>query len=182
MALAAALLMIVGQAAVLFSFGQPPICTCGYVKLWEGVVLSPGNSQHLSDWYTFSHIIHGMLFYALSWALFPRLPVGYRLLMALGIEIAWEISENTPFVINRYREQALAQGYSGDSILNSVMDSLSMAFGFLLARRLPVWSTIALAVLMEVSVAYFIRDNLALNIINLLYPLDFIHRWQAGPG
>jgi hypothetical protein len=178
--LACAALMIVGQAAVLFSFGQPPICTCGYIKLWEGVVLSPGNSQHLTDWYTFSHIIHGMLFYALTWVLFPRVPAGYRLLMALGIEIAWEISENTPWVINRYREQALAQGYSGDSILNSVSDSLSMAFGFLLARRLPVLVTIALALAMEVSVAYFIRDNLTLNVINLLYPLDFIHRWQAG--
>jgi hypothetical protein len=179
-ALACAALMIAGQAAVLFSFGQPPICTCGYVKLWEGVVLSPGNSQHLTDWYTFSHIIHGMLFYALTWLLFPRLPVGYRLLMALGIEIAWEITENTPFVINRYREQALAQGYSGDSILNSVSDSLSMAFGFLLARLLPVWGTVGLALAMEVSVAYFIRDNLTLNVINLLYPLDFVHRWQSG--
>jgi hypothetical protein len=179
-ALAAAALMIAAQAAVLFSFGQPPICTCGYVKLWEGVVLSSGNSQHLTDWYTFSHIIHGMLFYALTWALFPRLPVGYRLVMALGIEIAWEITENTPWIIGRYREQALAQGYSGDSIINSVMDSLAMAFGFLLAGRLPVWGTVALALAMEVSVAYFIRDNLALNILNLLYPLDFVHRWQAG--
>ena len=179
-ALMAAILMIAFQAGVLFSFGQPPICTCGTVKLWEGVVLSSGNSQHLTDWYTFSHIIHGMLFYALTWALFPRVPVGYRLLMALSIEIAWEITENTPWIIGRYREQALAQGYSGDSIINSVSDSLSMACGFLLARRLPVWFTIALALAMEAFTAYYIRDNLTLNVINLLYPLDFIHRWQSG--
>jgi hypothetical protein len=123
-----------------------------------------------------------MLFYALTWVLFPRLPAGYRLLMALGIEIAWEITENTPFIIDRYREQALAQGYSGDSIINSVSDSLAMAFGFLLARLLPVWATVALALGMEGFVAYFIRDNLTLNIINLLYPLDFLNRWQSGGG
>ena len=179
-ALFAAFMMVLLQAAVLFSFGQPPICTCGYVKLWEGAVLSSGNSQHLTDWYTFSHIIHGMLFYAFTWAAFPRLPIGYRFLIALGVEGAWEITENTPWIIGRYREQALAQGYSGDSIVNSVMDSLSMAFGFVLARRLPLWSTVALAVGMEVMVAYFIRDNLTLNVLNLLYPLDFVHRWQSA--
>ncbi|HXJ00080.1 MAG TPA: DUF2585 family protein [Micropepsaceae bacterium] len=179
-ALFAAFMMVLLQAAVLFFFGQPPICTCGYVKLWEGAVLSSGNSQHLTDWYTFSHIIHGMLFYAFTWAAFPRLPIGYRFLIALGVEGAWEITENTPWIIGRYREQALAQGYSGDSIVNSVMDSLSMAFGFVLARRLPLWSTVALAVGMEVVVAYFIRDNLTLNVLNLLYPLDFVHRWQSA--
>jgi hypothetical protein len=172
--------LIALQAAVLLSFGQPPICTCGYVKLWEGVVLSPGNSQHLTDWYSFSHVIHGMLFYAITWVAFPRAPVAYRLLMALGVEVAWEITENTPWIIGRYREQALAQGYSGDSILNSLMDSLCMVFGFVLARRLPVWSTVALALAMEILVAYAIRDNLTLNILNLLYPLDFVHRWQSG--
>src|SRR4029078_9940238 len=108
------------------------------------------------------------------------MPLAYRLLLALGVEIAWEITENTPWIIGRYREQALAQGYSGDSILNSVMDSLWMAFGFLLARRLPVWSTVALALAMEILVAYVIRDNLTLNILNLLYPLDIVHRWQSG--
>ncbi len=177
--LGAALLVAV-QAGVLYLFGQPPICTCDYVKLWEGVVLSAGNSQHLSDWYTFSHIIHGILFYALFTLLFPRISVWARLLMAMGVEIAWEIAENTPTVIQHYREQALAQGYTGDSIINSVSDTIAMVLGFLMARKWPVWAVITLAFFLELWVAYEIRDNLALNIINLLHQFDFIAAWQSG--
>lgn len=177
--LGAALLVAV-QAAVLFLFGQPAICTCGYVKFWEGVVLSAGNSQHLSDWYTFSHIIHGILFYALLTYFFPKLSVWTRLVMATGIEAAWEIAENTPTVINHYREQALALGYTGDSIINSVSDTLMMVVGFFLARRMAVWAVIALALFLELWVAYEIRDNLTLNIMNLLYQFDFISTWQSG--
>ncbi len=168
------------QAGTLFFLGQPTICKCGYVKLWEGVVLSPEMSQHLTDWYTFSHIIHGFLFYALFRWLFPKMSVWQRLAMAVGLEVAWEIAENTPWVINAYREQALAQGYTGDSIINSVFDTLSMILGFILAWRLPVWLTITLAVIMEVFVAYYIRDNLTLNILNFIYRFDFIYRWQSG--
>jgi hypothetical protein len=177
--LGAALLVAV-QACVLFLFGQPPICTCGYVKLWEGVVLSAGNSQHLTDWYTFSHIIHGVLFYALFTSLFPRKSVWARLLMAVGIEVAWEIAENTPMVIQHYREQALAQGYTGDSIMNSVSDTIAMVLGFLMARKWPVWVVIALALFLELWVGYEIRDNLTLNIINLIHHFDFIATWQSG--
>jgi hypothetical protein len=143
-------------------------------------VQSSGNSQHLSDWYTFSHIIHGFIFYFLLSVLFPRLPITKRLLMAMGIEIAWELSENTPWVINKYREQALAQGYTGDSIINSVSDTLAMVFGFILARRLPVWSIILLALLMEVIVGIYIRDNLTLNILNFVHQFEFIRHWQSG--
>ncbi|OGG49655.1 hypothetical protein A2763_03165 [Candidatus Kaiserbacteria bacterium RIFCSPHIGHO2_01_FULL_54_36] len=173
-------LLIAAQALVLYLMGQPTICTCGYVKLWEGVVLSSGNSQHLMDWYTFSHIIHGLLFYLGLWYFFPRLSVGMRLLLALGIEIAWEIVENTPVVIDHYRQQALAQGYIGDSILNSLSDTFAMLLGFVLAWRAPLWSTIALGVGLELFVLYMIRDNLALNVINLIYPLEFISKWQIG--
>ena len=177
--LGAALLVAV-QAFALFLFGQPAICTCDYVKLWEGVVLSAGNSQHLTDWYSFSHIIHGILFYALLTYFFPKMSVWARLLFATGIEAAWEILENTPTVINHYREQALAQGYTGDSIINSVSDTLMMMLGFLLARRMAVWAVIALALFLELWVAYEIRDNLTLNIMNLLYQFDFIAAWQSG--
>lgn len=168
------------QALVLYLLGQPPICECGYVKVWESDVLSSGMSQHLFDWYTFSHIIHGFIFYGLLRLLFPRMSVGTRLLISMGLEIGWEIAENTPWVINAYREQALAQGYVGDSIINSLLDTVSMVFGFFLALRLPVWLTVFLAVLFEVSVGYVIRDNLTLNILNFIYQFDFIHKWQSG--
>src|SRR3954464_6554156 len=97
--------LLLVQAIVLYLFHQPIICTCGYIKLWEGSVASSGNSQHLTDWYTFSHIIHGFLFYLLLWYFFPKMPLLQRLLMAVGIEVAWEITENTPMVIQHYREQ-----------------------------------------------------------------------------
>ncbi len=172
--------LLAGQATVLHLMGQPLICTCGYVKFWEGVVLSLGNSQHLTDWYTFSHIIHGFIFYWLTGLLFPRLPFRVRLLLAMGVEIGWEIAENTPAVINHYREQALAVGYSGDSVINSVFDTLAMVGGFWLAAKLPVRVTVLLAILMELGVGYFIRDNLTLNVLNLLYQFEFIKRWQGG--
>jgi len=174
-----AILLIV-QATALHLLGQSAICTCGYVKLWEGVVTSAGTSQHLSDWYSFTHIIHGFLFYLLLWILFPRLSAPQRLLIALGLEISWEIAENTPYVIQAYRQQALARGYVGDSIINSLSDSCMMMLGFILAWRLPTWSIVVLALMMEIGVAYFIHDNLTLNILNFIHPFDTITQWQSG--
>ena len=173
-------IIIVVQACALYLFGQPPICTCGSVKLWEGVVLSAGNSQHLSDWYTFSHIIHGFLFYLGLWYFFPRKSVAWRLAIAVGIETTWEIIENTPMVIQHYREQALAQGYMGDSIINSVSDTFAMIGGFFMAYKLPLSSIIALALFLELWVGYEIRDNLTLNVINLVHHFEFIATWQTG--
>lgn len=172
--------LVAAQALALYLLGQPPICTCGYLKVWEGVVLSSGNSQHLTDWYTFSHVIHGFLFYLGLWYFFPRMPMWKRFTFAMAIEIAWEIIENTPTVIDHYRQQALAQGYTGDSIINSVLDTLAMVFGFVLAWRLPVWAIIALALLLELFVAYMIRDNLMLNVLNLIHQFPSIAAWQAG--
>jgi hypothetical protein len=173
-------LLLAVQSLALYLMGQPLICTCGYVKLWEGVVLGPGNSQHLTDWYTPSHVVHGVIYYAALTLIAPRASPATRFLLALGIEIAWEIFENTPFVIDRYREQALAQGYNGDSVINSIMDVLAMMVGFALASRLPVWATLAIVAVLELFVAYAIRDNLALNILNFLYPLDAVRAWQGG--
>ena len=182
MVVAAAL--IAAAAVTLFSMGQVPICKCGYVKVWHGVVFSSENSQHISDWYTPSHVIHGFAFYGLLWLVGRRWPLGLRLVLAIVIESGWEIFENTDMVINRYREVTISLDYFGDSVLNSVCDILAMVAGFVIASRLPVWLTVTLVVALELIVLYFIRDNLTLNIIMLLYPLDAIKNWQAaaGPG
>lgn len=174
---------LIVQAGILYTMGQPPICACGTVRFWVGAVLSPENSQQLTDWYTPSHVIHGMLFFALGHLLLrgrwsPILAVA----LALGIEVAWELIENSPTVIARYREQALAQGYSGDSILNSLCDTLAMLSGFWLAARLPVRASIALALAAELFTGLMIRDNLTLNVVQLLVPNKAISAWQAEGG
>lgn len=167
-------------AAILFAMERPPMCTCGFVKLWEGEVNGPGNSQHIADWYTPSHMIHGMLFFGLGWWLMRRRSVGAWLIMATILELAWEILENTPMVINRYREETMALGYSGDSILNSIADGGWMIAGFLIAARLPWKATAGITVFFELFTLYMIRDNLTLNILMLVYPLEAIKLWQAG--
>lgn len=176
----AALLIFVAAAAILIAMGRPPICTCGEVALWEASASSAQTSQMLADWYSPSHVIHGLLFYGLLWLVFRRWPVERRFLAALAIEAAWEVIENTPMIIDRYREATVALGYTGDSVLNSICDILMMALGFLLARRLPVWVSVVLAVALELAALAVIRDNLALNIIMLLAPNDAIRAWQSG--
>jgi len=175
-----AAMLMVTQFVALSLFHQPLICECGSIKLWHGVVLDSENSQHLTDWYTFSHIIHGILFYAILWLIAPRLSHGTRFLIALGIEVAWEINENTPWLIEHYRQQALAQGYTGDSIINSISDTIAMIVGYFIARKSPIYFSIALVLALELWVGLTIRDNLTLNILNFLHPFAAVTKWQLG--
>jgi len=179
---------IIGVVAAIFAvtvgverwMGRSLFGPDGKPGLWEGDIWSSECSQRFADAYSFSHIGHGLVFYGMLWLVARRVPVRFRLLIAVLLEAGWEILENSPVIINRYREATMALGYSGDSILNSLSDVLMMSFGFLLAWRQPLWASVGLFIAMEVGCAIWVRDNLTLNVIMLVHPLDAIKAWQMG--
>ena len=172
--------IVLAAGLALYVMGHPLICKCGYVKLWHFDVVSAENSQHLIDWYTPSHLIHGFLFYGAFWLLSRVLPLSFamRLILAVVIEAAWEVIENTDFVINHYREMTISLDYYGDSVINSVSDILVMVLGYFMAARLPVWLTVTIAIALELFVGAMIRDNLTLNVLSFVRPVDAVLDWQ----
>ena len=167
-------------AGILYFMGRVIMSTSGALMLWVGDTGSAELSQQISDWYTASHFIHGILFFGLLYFFRKQLTVGTRLVIATVIESGWEILENSSIIIDRYRESTIAIGYTGDSILNSVSDIIFMIFGFFFTRYVPVWVAVLTVIVLEVLVGYLIRDNLLLNIIMLIYPMDAIKVWQGG--
>ncbi len=172
--------IILVQILSQYLMGRIWICECGYVKLFEAGVNTPGNSQHLFDWYTPSHIIHGFLFYGLGWLVLRNKPLTAKLALAAFIEAVWEVLENSPIIIDRYRSATIAVGYTGDSILNSGMDMVAMIAGFLFAARMPVWLTVLIAIAFEVLTTIIIRDNLTLNVLMLVWPIEAVRTWQGA--
>jgi hypothetical protein len=178
--LAVAAGVCVATAAIELWMGRLPFGPDGRLGLWEGDIWSSEQSQRFADPYTFSHTIHGMAFYAFLWLVARRAPVGRRFIGAILLESAWEVLENSPIIIERYREATIALGYVGDSVFNSVSDIFFAALGFLFAWRARPWITVAVIVAMEVGTLFWMRDNLTLNIVMLVHPIDAIKDWQMA--
>ncbi len=177
-AIGTALVLTALGAAALLAMGRRLWCACGSLVPWSWNIWSEHNSQHLLDPYTFTHVLHGALFYALLWLLIGRRWPAARALVALTVEIVWEVVENTDAVIESYRESTISLNYYGDSVLNSLADIAAFLAGYAAAMTLPVAVTAAGFVLTEAVLLLTIRDSLVLNVLMLLHPIEAIKAWQ----
>ncbi len=177
-----AALVLAVMAATLAAMGRAWWCAAGDTSLWSSEVWSRHNSQHLADPYTFTHVLHGLVFYAGVWLLVGgRAGVAARWWLGFAAEVAWEILENTDALIERYRGTTVSLDYFGDSIVNAIGDVLAYVVGYWIAGVVPVWASIAAFVLVDGMLALWIRDGLVLNALMLLYPSETIRAWQARP-
>jgi hypothetical protein len=174
------IVIVVGGTLALAYAGRQWWCACGEPFLWSAEVASQHNSQHLFDPYSFSHFLHGIIFYAVGWLFFRNRSFGFWLVLATALETGWEILENSPFIIERYRTTTMALGYSGDSIFNSLGDIVACLAGFCVASRITARASIMLFMLIELLCLLTIHDNLTLNVIMLTWPIDAIREWQMG--
>lgn len=179
-----AIIAILITAIALYLMGRLPWCSCGYIKFWNTLVENSGNSQHLFDWFSFSHVLHGMGVYFLIWLVDRKkqLSIAQKFLLATVTECSWEILENSSFIIDRYRAATVSFNYTGDSIINSLGDIFSMTIGFLIALKSKPWISLIIFIFIELALLYAIRDNLTLNILMLVFPFDSIKQWQAVGG
>ncbi|HLC61599.1 MAG TPA: DUF2585 family protein [Candidatus Nanoarchaeia archaeon] len=175
-----AVIIFVLAAFIELKMGRSYLGPDGKFGWWEGDIWSSEQSQRFADPYSFTHIIHGLLFYLILWLAARKMPVRYRFLIAVIIEAVWEIMENSPIIIDRYRAVTISLGYVGDSVINSLSDILMMIIGFLLAARWKVWMSVALVILIELILLLLMKDNLTLNIVMLVYPIEAIKSWQMA--
>jgi hypothetical protein len=169
-------------AAVTFQLhyqGRLWLCSCGRFFLWVGEARSTNTSQHLFDPYSFTHVLHGVVFFWLLMLFAPRLWWSWQLWLVVAVEAVWEVIENSDFVIQRYRDAGVL-GYFGDTIVNSLGDIAMCGFGFVLTRYLEFGRSLALFAAVEVVLLFWIRDSLVLNVVMLIYPVECIEQWQAG--
>lgn len=169
---------LVLTASIELAMGRLPFGPDGKFGWWEGNIWSSEQSQRFADPYSFSHILHGLVFYAFLWIVARKAPARYRFIAAVLMEAGWEITENSPLIINRYRAVTISLGYVGDSIINSLSDVLMMAFGFLIAMRMRIRSSVIFAIVVEIGLLLWVRDSLTLNIVMLVHPVESIKQWQ----
>lgn len=173
------LLMVAAMALTNWLLGRWLICECGTIELWAGKGHPDGSSQHIGDWYTPSHLLHGFVFFFFAWLLVPRWSFRWQLALATLVEVAWEVVENMPFIIDRYRQHTVSKDYNGDTVINSVADVGIMMVGFYLAARLPWKISLAIVIGFELLTLWIIRDGLMLNVLMLLWPIPELAAWQG---